>query len=86
MVVLDAKGLSKSVKNIYSKHRIQAHFKGYNTIKNMPVSYMARDTITQKSVMNDRIEYDEEFVRESARTLGKDSRKTSRLLPKFITM
>ena len=52
MVVLDAKGLSeKSFKNIYSKHRIQVHFKGYNTIKNMPVSPMARDTITHKSVM-----------------------------------
>ena len=70
-----SKGLSESFKNTCKKHGTQVYFRGGKTIKDLLVSPKDRDHITQKSGIIcrykcDRLECDEEYIGESARTFG----------------
>ena len=69
------KGLGESVKNTCKKYGIQVFFKGGKTIKDLLMAPKDRDLITQKSGIIyrfkcDRVECDEEYIGESARTFG----------------
>ena len=73
MVVPYAKGLSKSMKNVCRKHRVQVHFKGGNSIKSFLMAPIDKDPITKKCDVIyrykcDRVECDEEYIGESSRT------------------
>ena len=66
------KCLSKSFKNICSKHGVKVHFKGGNTIRNLLVAPKDKDTITKKSGVLyrykcERVECDEEYIGESVK-------------------
>ena len=50
MVIPYTKGLSESLKNVCSKHRIQLFFRGGTTIRNLPVALKDKDPITKKRV------------------------------------
>ena len=70
-----SKGLSESFKNTCKKYGIQVYFRGGKTIKDLLVAPKDRDHITQKSGIIyrykcDRVECDEEYIGESARTFG----------------
>ena len=65
----------ESVKNICKKYGIQVFFKGGKTIKDLLMAPKDRDLITQKSGIIyrykcDRVECDDEYIGESARTFG----------------
>ena len=67
--------LSESFKNTCKKYGIQVYFRGGKTIKNLLVAPKDRDHITHKSGIIyrykcDRVECDEEYIGESARTFG----------------
>ena len=69
------KGLGESVKNTCKKYGIQVFFKGGKTIKDLLMAPKDRDLITQKSGIIyrykcDRVECDDEYIGESARTFG----------------
>ena len=69
------KGLSESIKNICKRCGIQVHFKSGRTIKEQLVAPKGKEHITKKSGIIyrfkcDRLECDEEYIRESARTFG----------------
>ena len=49
MVLPYVKGLSEGVKNVCSKHGVQVHFKGGNTIKSLMMAPKDKDLITKKS-------------------------------------
>ena len=75
IVVSYTKGLSEFLKNICGKMRIQVHFKKENTIRNLLLAPKDKDTFTHKNGVFcrykcDRLEYDEEYTGESARTFG----------------
>ena len=70
-----SKGLSESVKNTCKKYGIQVHYNGGKTIKDLLVAPKDRDLITPKSGIIywykcDRVECNEEYIGESARTFG----------------
>ena len=70
-----SRGLSESFKNTCKKYGIQVYVRGGKTIKNLLVAPKDRDHITQKSgiiyrYMCDRVECDEAYIGESARTFG----------------
>ena len=70
-----SKGLSESFKNTCKKYGIQVYFRGGRTIKDLLVVPKDRDHITKKSGIIyrykcDRVECDEEYIGESARTSG----------------
>ena len=70
-----SRGLSESFKNTCKKYVIQVYFKGGKTIKNLLVAPKDREHITQKSGIIyrykcDRVECDEKYIWESARTSG----------------
>ena len=69
------KGLGESVKNTCKKYGIQVFFKGGKTIKDLLMAPKDKDLITQKSGIIyrykcDRVECDDEYIGESARTFG----------------
>ena len=69
------KGLGESVKNTCKKYGIQVFFKGGKTIKDLLMAPKDKDLITQKSGVIyrykcDRVECDDEYIGESARTFG----------------
>ena len=73
--VVISRGLSESFKNTCKKYGIQVYFKGGKTIKNLLVAPKDKEHITQKSGIIyryrcDRVECDEEYIGESARTFG----------------
>ena len=75
IVVPYIRDLSESIKNICKKHGIQVYFKGGRTIKDCLVAPKDKDHITKKSGIiyrckSDRVECDEEYIGESARTFG----------------
>ena len=75
MVIPYYKGISESIMKTCSKHGVQVYFKGGNTIKNLLVAPKDQDTIQKKSGVIyrykcDRVECDEEYIRESSRTFG----------------
>ena len=68
-------GLSESVKNICKKYGIQVHFKSGKSIKDELVAPKDKDHMTKKSGIIyrykcDRLECDEEYIGETARTFG----------------
>ena len=63
------------IKNTCKKYGIQVYFRGGKTIKNLLVAPKDREHITQKSGIIyrykcDRVECDEKYIGESARTFG----------------
>ena len=70
-----SEGLSESVKNICKKYGIQVHFKSGKSIKDEQVAPKEKDHLTKKSGIIyrykcDRLECDEEYIGETARTFG----------------
>ena len=70
-----SEGLSESVKNICKKYGIQVHFKSGKSIKDELVAPKDKDHLTKKSGIIyrykcDRLECDEEYIGETARTFG----------------
>ena len=68
-----SEGLSESVKNICKKYGIQVHFKTGKSIKDELVAPKDKDHLTKKSGIIyrykcDRLECDEEYIGETART------------------
>ena len=68
-------GLSESVKNICKKYGIEVHFKSGKSIKDELVAPKDQDHLTKKSGIIyrykcDRLECDEEYIGETARTFG----------------
>ena len=68
------KGLSESFKNL-QRYSIQVHFKSGKTLKDELVAPKDKDHITKKSGIIyrfecDRLECDEEYIGETARTIG----------------
>ena len=75
ITVTYSSGLSDSFKNICKKYGIQVYFRGGKTIRNLLVAPKDREHITQKSGIVyrfkcDRVECDDEYIGESARTFG----------------
>ena len=69
------KGLSESMKNVCSKHGVQVHYKGGNTIKSLLIAPKDKDHITKKSGIIyrfkcNRVECDDECIGELSRTFG----------------
>ena len=80
MVVPYSQGIGESLKNICQKYGIQVHFKGGETIKNLLVQPKDKDNITKKSSVIywfkcDRIDCEEKYIGESARTFGERYRE-----------
>ena len=70
-----SEGLSKSVKNICKKYGIQVRFKSGKSIEDELVAPIDKDHLTKKSGIIyrykcDRLECDEEYIGETARTFG----------------
>ena len=68
-------GLSESIKNTCEKYGIQVHFKSGKSIKDELVAPKDKDQLTKKSGIIyryncDRLECDEEYIGETARTFG----------------
>ena len=68
-------GLSESMKNIGKRYVIQVNFKSGKTLKDELVAPKDKDHITNKSsiiyrLKCDRLECDEEYIGETARTFG----------------
>ena len=79
MVLPYVKGLSEGKKNVYSKHRVQVHYKGGNTIKSLLMAPKDKDYITKKSGIiyrfkYNRVECDDEYIGESSRIFGETFR------------
>ena len=75
ITVTYSRGLSESFKNTCKKYGIQVYFRGGKTIRNLLVAPKDKEHIIQKSGIIyrfkcDRVEYDEEYIGESARTFG----------------
>ena len=75
MVLPYVRGLSESMKNICSKHGIQVHYRGGNTIKGLLMTPKDKDHITMKSGIIyrfkcQRVGCDDEYIGESSRTFG----------------
>ena len=75
MVVPYYKGLSENLKGTCKKYGVQVHFKGGNTIKSLMMAPKDKDPLTKKSGVIyrykcDRVECDDEYIAESARTFG----------------
>ena len=72
-------GLSETFKNICKRYGIEVHFKSGKTIKDELVVPKDKDHITKKSVIYryrcDRLECDEEYIGETARTFGERFKK-----------
>ena len=75
MVVPYYKGLSESIKRSCRKCRVQVHFKGGLTIKNLLMAPKDKDPIFKKSRVIyrykcDKVECAEEYIGESVRTFA----------------
>ena len=69
------RGLSESLKKICSRHGVQVHCKGGNTIKNLLMAPKDKDPIMRKSGVIyryrcNRVDCDEEYIGESSRVFG----------------
>ena len=70
-----SEGLSESVKNICKKYGIEVHLKSGKSIKDELMAPKDQDHLTKKSGIIyrykcDRLECDEEYIGETARTFG----------------
>ena len=77
-----SEGLSESVNNICKKYGIQVHFKSGKSIKDDMVAPKDKDHLTKKSGIIyrhkcDRLECDEEYIGETARTFWREIQRTS---------
>ena len=75
MILPYVRGLSESMKNICSKHGVQVHNRGGNTIKGLLMAPKDKDHITMKSGIIyrfkcQRLDCDDEYIGESSRTFG----------------
>ena len=75
MAVPYEEGLSETIKNIGKKYGIEVHFRSGKTLKDELVAPKDKDHITNKSGIIyrfkcDRLECDEEYIGETARTFG----------------
>ena len=90
IIVPYMKGLSESIKNICKRYGIQVHFKSGRTIKDHLVVPKDKEHITKKSGIIyrfkcDRLECDEEYIGESARTSGDMFKEHLKAPPQFMT-
>ena len=74
-VVPYTKDLSENIKTVSKKHGVQVYFKWGKTMKDLLVAPKDKDPITMKHGIIyrfkcDRMECDEEYIGESARTFG----------------
>ena len=90
MIVPYYKGLNESLKKVCSNHGVQVYFKGGTTIKNLLKAPKDQDPIQKKKRKKsgviyrykcDRMEYDEEYIGESSRTLGERFREHQKAPP-----
>ena len=75
IIVRYMKGLKESIKNTCNRYSIKVYFKGGKTIKDLLVAPKDKEHLTKKSGIVyrykcDRLECDEEYIGESARTFG----------------
>ena len=80
MVLPYVKGLSEGMKNVCSKHGVQVHYKGGDTIKSLLMALKDKDHITKKSGIIyrfkcNRVECSDEYIGESSRTFGERFRE-----------
>ena len=73
MILPYVRGLSESMKNICSKHGVQVHYRGGNTIKGLLMAPKDKGHITMKSGIIyrykcQRVDCDDEYIGESSRT------------------
>ena len=76
IVISYVQGICESIKKICGKHGVAVHFKEGQILKNILVSPKDKDSMANKnsviySYIYGRIDCDEEYIRESARTFGK---------------
>ena len=81
MVLPYVRGLSESMINVCSKHGVQVHYKGGNTIQSLLMAPKDKDHITKKSGIIyrfkcNRVDCDDEYIGESTRTFGERFRNT----------
>ena len=81
-------GLSETIKNIGKKYGIQVHFKSGKTLKDELVSPKDKDHLTNKSGIiyrykYNRLECDEEYIGEIARTFGERLKEHLKAPPLF---
>ena len=75
MILPYVRGLSESMKNICSKHGVQVHYRGGNTIKGLLMAPKDKDHITKKGGIIyrfkcQRMDCDDEYIGESSQTFG----------------
>ena len=75
MILPYVRGLSESMKYMCSKHGVQVHYRGGNTIKGLLMAPKDKDHITMKSGIIyrfkcQRVDCDDEYIGESSRTFG----------------
>ena len=76
------KGTCKSINDICHMYDINIFFRGNKIIKNILVSPKDKDSIQHKSGIAywfrcERIDCDKEYIKESSRPLGRETRNTS---------
>ena len=79
VVIPYTKGIVESIKHICGKYGIQVHFKGNTTIKQVPMKPKDKDPKEMKSrviysFQCNHIACNEEYIGETARTLGERSK------------
>ena len=89
MVIPYIKGLSESLKNVCNKHRIQVYFRGGTPIKSHLMAPKDKEPITKESGVIysykcDRVECDEEYIREYSRTFGEKFKEHLKTSPQYI--
>ena len=85
-----SEGLSESVKNVCKKYGIEVHLKSGKNIKDELVAPKDQDHLTKKSGIIyrykcDRLECDEEYIGETARTFGKRYKEHLKA-PSYVTI
>ena len=85
------KGLSETIKNIGKKYGIQVHFKSGKTLKDELVAQKDKDHMTNKSGIIyrfkcDRLECNEEYIGETARTFGERLKEHLKAPPLSMTI
>ena len=82
IVIPYVEGLEESIKHIFCKYGIRTHFKGNRTLKQVLVKPKDKDPEDKKSgviycYQCSAIDCREEYIGETARTLGRGTRSTS---------
>ena len=90
MILPYVRGLSESMKNMWSKHGVHVHYRGGNTIKGLLMAPKDKDHITMKSGIIYRfkcqgVDCDDEYIAESSRTFGERFKKHLKPPPQYMT-